>query len=115
MPNGLFPAFQTLRHLTTVPKSENCDALDAFTSYSTARTPYREPVLHLPGALGSRAAHSGASRLILAWLTFLVLYLCLDVVDGVAAFNLQRYRLPGQGLHEYLHGCELKLARFSGS
>jgi len=37
---------------------------------------------------------------------FLVLDLGLDVGDGVAALDLQRHRLPGEGLHEDLHLCQ---------
>jgi hypothetical protein len=35
--------------------------------------------------------------------TFLVLDFGLDVVDGVAALDLESDRLPGQGLDEDLH------------
>ncbi len=47
--------------------------------------------------------------LISCYITFLVLDLGLDVVDGVAALHLQRDRLPRQRLHEDLHLASLSL------
>ena len=41
--------------------------------------------------------------LLVWWNAFLVLNLCLDVVDGVACLNIQSDRLAGQSLHEDLH------------
>ncbi|POO01628.1 hypothetical protein TorRG33x02_024050 [Trema orientale] len=41
--------------------------------------------------------------LLVRWDAFLVLNLCLHVVDGVGALHLQRDRLPSQGLDEDLH------------
>ena len=35
---------------------------------------------------------------------FLVLDLCFHVVDGVRRLDLKRNRLPGERLHEDLHG-----------
>lgn len=41
-------------------------------------------------------------------LTFLVLDLCLDILDGVAGLNLKGDGLPRQRLHEDLHVCRLR-------
>ena len=35
--------------------------------------------------------------------TLLVLYLCLDLVNGVRGLDLEGYRLPREGLDEDLH------------
>jgi hypothetical protein len=45
--------------------------------------------------------------------TFLVLDLGLDIVDGVAALDLEGDGLPGQGLHEDLHLADRSRSFFS--
>lgn len=50
--------------------------------------------------------------LLIRWNSFLVLYLCLHVVDGVARLHLQGDRLSCQRLDENLHE-ETKLLEYS--